>query len=386
MSQTLTDSEPPPAMDAAPPIITVERVTKRFGRVVALDEVCLEIREGEFFALLGPSGCGKSTLLRIIAGLETPSEGRVLIGGEDMTTVPANRRPVNMVFQSYAVFPHMSVAENVAYGLRLERRPKAEIRERVERALAQVHLEGLGGRMPDQLSGGQRQRVALARALVKRPKVLLLDEPLSALDAKLRNAMRLELVKLQQEVGVTFIIVTHDQAEAMAVADRIAVLEAGRLRQVASPAELYQRPVDAFVADFIGTVNFFEPVRAEARGGAAVLEVPELGLVALPGTALPGPAEAVVLALRPEKIALHLDPPASGEGRLAVEARLGDVAFQGDSSVVEMTLAGGRALTATLREAEAAPFLDLDPGTRVWASWRIGDLMLLPRNALDRGR
>ena len=248
------------------PILSIDALSKRFGDVEVLKGVSLDIAPGEIFALLGPSGCGKSTLLRLVAGFETPSSGTIRLDGEDMTRLPPNRRPVNMVFQSYAVFPHMTVAENVGYGLTIDRVARAEIDARVAEALEQVRLDGYGARRPEQLSGGQRQRVALARALIKRPRLLLLDEPLSALDAKLRDAMRLELVKLQETVGITFVIVTHDQNEAMAMADRVAVLEGGRLRQVASPAELYRRPADAFVADFIGSVHAFE-VRTIGVGG-----------------------------------------------------------------------------------------------------------------------
>ena len=225
---------------SAAPIVRIEDVTKRFGEVVAVDRVSLDIRPGEFFALLGPSGCGKTTLLRMLAGFEQQSEGRILIDGQDMAGVQPNRRPVNMVFQSYAVFPHMTVFDNVAYGLKVSRMPRPEIGPRVEEALAMVRLDGYDERKPDQLSGGQRQRVALARALVKRPKVLLLDEPLSALDKKLREDMQLELVRLQHEVGITFVIVTHDQEEALSMADRIAVMDRGRVLQVASPDELYE--------------------------------------------------------------------------------------------------------------------------------------------------
>ena len=228
-------------------------MTKRFGEVVAVDQVSLAIQRNEFFALLGPSGCGKTTLLRMLAGFEMASAGRILIDGEDMAGVVPNRRPVNMVFQSYAVFPHMTVADNVAYGLRVSGTPHAEIGPRVEDALAMVRLTGFEQRRPDQLSGGQRQRVALARALIKRPKVLLLDEPLSALDKKLREEMQLELVRLQQEVGITFVIVTHDQEEALSMADRIAVMDQGRILQVAPPDELYEQPNCRMVADFIGT-------------------------------------------------------------------------------------------------------------------------------------
>ncbi len=225
---------------SAKSIISIRSITKRFGAaVVAVDNVSLDIAEGEFFALLGPSGCGKTTLLRMLAGFETPTEGAILIDGRDMVDVPPNRRPVNMVFQSYAVFPHMTVAQNVAYGLKVTGVPRPEIDDRVAEALSLVLLGGLEQRKPDQLSGGQRQRVALARALVKRPRVLLLDEPLSALDAKLREAMQLELVRLQHSVGITFVIVTHDQDEALSMADRVSVMDQGRVLQVASPSELY---------------------------------------------------------------------------------------------------------------------------------------------------
>src|ERR1700755_3715150 len=264
-------------MVSAKPIITIKDVTKEFnGTVRAVDNVSLDIVEGEFFALLGPSGCGKTTLLRMLAGFEIPTEGEIRIDGQPMEGVNPNRRPVNMVFQSYAVFPHMTVERNVGYGLRVTGVPEAEIKQRAQEALALVKLEDFGQRMPSQLSGGQRQRVALARALVKRPKVLLLDEPLSALDAKLRDAMRTELSTLQEKVGITFIMVTHDQDEALALATRCAVMNRGLLQQVAAPNDLYEFPNSRFVADFVGSVNMFEGTLQKDEPSEAIVQVPEL--------------------------------------------------------------------------------------------------------------
>lgn len=273
-------------MTAAPAktIIRFENVTKRYGKVLAVDDVSLSIDEGEFFALLGPSGCGKTTLLRMLAGFETPSEGRILIDGQDISKVPPNKRPVNMVFQSYAVFPHMTVADNVAYGLKVDGVHAAERDRRVQEALGLVKLDGYGARKPDQLSGGQRQRVALARALVKRPRVLLLDEPLSALDAKLREAMRSELTLLQEKVGITFLFVTHDQDEALAMASRCAVMNRGLLQQVATPSDLYEYPNSRFVADFIGSVNMFEGKLVVDEPDHAVVEFPRAPHPRLPGS------------------------------------------------------------------------------------------------------
>ncbi len=292
------------------PIVEITGVSKRFGSFAAVDDVNLTIGQCEFFALLGPSGCGKTTLLRMLAGLELPTEGRIIIDGQDMSGVPANQRPVNMVFQSYAVFPHMSVLDNVGYGLKVSGVARSEIRERAQDALALVKLGDFGHRMPDQFSGGQRQRVALARALVKRPKVLLLDEPLSALDAKLREQMRLELVNLQETVGITFVIVTHDQDEALSMASRIAVMEAGQVRQLAPPAELYEFPKTRFVADFIGSVNMFEGKVEAVEGDVIRLSCPGLERpieVEQPDT--PPIGSTAWAALRPEKIDISKEPP-----------------------------------------------------------------------------
>jgi putrescine transport system ATP-binding protein len=242
---------------APAPLVRFEGVTRRFGDTAAVDAVTLDIAEGEFFALLGPSGCGKTTLMRMLAGFEAPDEGRILLAGNDIGALPPHRRPVHMMFQSYALFPHLSVARNIAFGLRQLRMGKAEIEARVEEMLALVRMEGLGERKPDQLSGGQRQRVALARAIAPKPAILLLDEPMAALDRKLREETQLELMALQRRLGMTFMIVTHDQDEAMVVADRMAVMRSGRIEQVGAPRQVYDRPASRYVAQFIGETNLF---------------------------------------------------------------------------------------------------------------------------------
>ncbi len=303
------------------PMISLRNVQKRFGDHFALHDISLDIGAGEFFSLLGPSGCGKTTLLRILAGIEQPTSGSLSIGGDAMAGVPANRRPTNMVFQSYAIFPHLNVEENIGYGLRNMSIPRTEAAARVAEALALVKLDGLGRRNADQLSGGQRQRVALARALVCRPKVLLLDEPLSALDKNLRQDMQSELRALQRAVGITFVFVTHDQEEALAMSDRIAVMNGGRIEQVGQPAEIYDQPATAFVASFVGTLNRLTArVTERGAGHLTVAGVP----LHLPAAAS-GPGAEVTLAVRPETLRLGRDP----ECDLVLPARVVEVQFLG---------------------------------------------------------
>jgi spermidine/putrescine transport system ATP-binding protein len=357
-------------------LIRFENVSKRFGSFIAVDDVSLDVAEGEFFTLLGPSGCGKTTLLRMLAGLETPTEGRILIDGVDVTHVPPNRRPVNMVFQSYAVFPHLTVADNVAYGLKIDKVAKAERDERVAEALRLVKLEDFAARKPDQLSGGQRQRVALARALVKRPRVLLLDEPLSALDAKLREAMRGELAAIQDAVGVTFVMVTHDQDEALAMASRCALMNRGQLQQVAAPGDLYEYPANRFVADFIGTINMVEGTLGldepdQAAVASEALDCPvwvNHGVTGAPGT-------PVWLGIRPEKIAMTpIDQPrpAGPEEMPAANVTQGVIvrsAYLGSSTLYEVEIATGTVLKVAQANGDRDAGQGLPAGSTVWLSW-----------------
>ena len=317
-------------MPAAVPAVGLHSITKRFGDVIAVDSVDLEIADGEFFALLGPSGCGKTTTLRLIAGLEFPTTGSLRIFGDEVGTLPPNRRPVNTVFQNYALFPHMTAEENVAFGLRMRKTPKSEIEPRVRDAIALVHMEGMEQRRPDQLSGGQQQRVALARALVNSPKVLLLDEPLGALDLKLREAMQLELKALQREVGITFVFVTHDQGEALAMSDRIGVMDGGRLLQVGTPEEIYARPANRFVADFIGHANLLDgmvtgPDQVTLTNGITI---------AAPSDIQPGGRVAV--SLRPEQAFLHSlgDAP---EHHTSVDGRVEQVTYLGNALIYRVS-------------------------------------------------
>jgi putrescine transport system ATP-binding protein len=349
---------------AARPYVEIERVTKSFGDFKAVDDVSLKIYQGEIFCLLGASGCGKTTLLRMLGGFETPTSGRILIDGEDMTGVPPYERPVNMMFQSYALFPHMNVEQNVAFGLKQDGVPRAEIAERVGTMLELVKLGGFNKRKPHQLSGGQRQRVALARSLVKRPKLLLLDEPLGALDKKLREHTQFELIGLQDKLGVTFLVVTHDQEEAMTLASRIGVMDHGEIVQAGTPSEIYEFPSSKFVADFVGSVNIFEGKLLEDEPEYVRISSEELGGTLYVSHGISAAPEAVVwAAVRPEKIFMSTSPPegagSGGEsaGDNVVRGTVQDIAYLGDLSIYLVKLGSGKVVRVTQpntsRHAEA---------------------------------
>ncbi len=360
--------------------LRIAGVSKRFMGLTAVDNADISIARGEFFSLLGPSGCGKTTLLRMIAGFEFPTEGHILVDGQDLSSVPANKRPSNMVFQSYAIFPHLNVHDNIAYGLRRLRLPRREVNRRVDEALEMIRLPGLGKRRADQLSGGQRQRIALARALVNRPKVLLLDEPLGALDKKLRESMQLELRALQRSVGITFVFVTHDQEEALSMSDRIAVMFKGKVLQVASPRALYEEPNCREVADFIGSINFFDATVRGQEGGEVILDAVGLGQVRAPLPAQHGfisTGAKVLAAIRPEKIALL--PAGTGTPGQSVAGVIGAHAYLGDRDHLHVNVMGREEPVAVAaQQIERALLARFDSGQSVTLGWDKAALLVLP--------
>jgi putrescine transport system ATP-binding protein len=368
----------PWADPSARPLVRFDDVSKRFGAATAVERVSRDIFPGEFFALLGSSGCGKTTLLRLLAGFETPDQGRILLDGVDVAPVPPYRRPINMMFQSYALFPHLTVEGNVAFGLKQERLSRAEIAARVKEMLALVQLEGFANRKPHQLSGGQRQRVALARSLVKRPRLLLLDEPLAALDKKLRGETQFELMQLQQRLGLTFLIVTHDQQEAMTVADRIAVMDRGRLIQVATPQEIYERPNSRWVADFIGDVNLIEGRVLEVGASGTVVASDAAGRLHALSAADVKPGDVVWVALRPEKVRIAHAPPTAEEEN-CVAGQVTDIGYLGDLSIYKVRLDNGTVMKTAVANVTRflAPPIDWDD--RVWLSWAPEAAMVLTR-------
>ncbi len=372
------DPAGPIVTDAAqPPALRLDGVTRRFGALVALDRLALDIFAGEFFALLGPSGCGKSTLLRLVAGFDAPSEGRILLHGAPLEA-PPHLRPVNMMFQNYALFPHLTVAENVAFGLRQERLPKAEIAARVDDMLALVQLGALGARKPHQLSGGQRQRVALARALAKRPKLLLLDEPLAALDKKLREETQFELKRLQRRLGTTFVIVTHDQEEAMTVADRMAVMEAGRIAQVGTPDEIYEHPASRYVADFIGDINLVAGRVAQTGPHAMHVVCDGIGVVVTAALPQIKPGTELWLALRPEKIAVARERRA-GTAENVVGGTVTQVGYRGEQSVLEVRTAHGAELKVSVPNRQRRAGETPSVGAQVWLAFPPDNVVVLTR-------
>jgi putrescine transport system ATP-binding protein len=358
----------PWADPASKPFIAFKNVTKKFGDFTAVDDLSLNIYHREFFALLGASGCGKSTLLRMLAGFEQPTSGEVILDGTDLAGTPPYKRPVNMMFQSYALFPHMTVEKNVAFGLRQDGMPKDEIAARVSQMLKMVKLEQFASRKPNQLSGGQRQRVALARSLAKRPKVLLLDEPLGALDKKLREETQFELMDLQQNLGLTFVVVTHDQEEAMTMADRIAVMSHGKVIQVATPAEIYEAPNSRFVADFIGDVNIFDGKVVSADGKNVELAVDAGFTIKVAASDMPVKDSSAGFAIRPEKLKVTRQPPASPTVN-ATSGELWDIGYLGDMTVFHIKLKSGEVVKASSLNAKRSVDDPFTYDQEVWISF-----------------
>ncbi len=353
-------------------LLEIENVTRRFGAMTAVNGVSLSIQAGEFFTLLGPSGCGKTTLLRMIAGFDPPDGGRIVLAGKDLTGVPPERRPVRTVFQSYALFPHMTVAANIAFPLKMAKTPPGEIPKQVNDALDDVRLQAFGNRFPHELSGGQRQRVAIARALVTKPQLMLLDEPLAALDAKLRGEMQIELINLQKEVGITFIYVTHDQTEALALSHRIAVMNEGRVEQLDEPSKIYSFPSNRFVADFIGECNILDARVNACEGTVCALDLAGIGSVrALATSPTVRPGAAGALALRPEKVAINAPGQPAAEGENHLTGHVMDFLYQGDVTIYRVELASGTRLEAMKPNAASGRARFFDVGDAVDVSWKI---------------
>ena len=376
--QSHGEGGPPRPIDKTNEYVRIEHVTKRFGDFVAVDNVSLSIFKGEIFCLLGGSGCGKTTLLRMLAGFEAPTSGRVFIDGQDMADTLPYERPVNMMFQSYALFPHMTVAKNVSYGLEQEKLSRKEIDQRVTEMLETVKLGELARRKPHQLSGGQRQRVALARALVKKPKLLLLDEPLGALDKKLREATLFELINLQEKLGVTFVVVTHDQEEAMTLATRIGVMDRGEIVQVGTPTEIYEYPTSKFVADFIGSVNMFEGRLTEDEPNYVRIHAPELSCAIYVDHGISSaPGAAVWAAIRPEKIELTREEPTGPDNR--AKGVVQDIAYMGDMSIYLVRIDSGKMVRVTLPNSVRQLSERISWDETVWLSWDASSPVILPQ-------
>ena len=355
------------AQAGAQPLVRFDAVSKRFGGVTAVDRLTLDIHASEFFALLGPSGCGKTTLLRMLAGFGQPDEGRILLDGEDISNMPPYERPVNMMFQSYALFPHLTVSGNIAFGLKQEGMARADIRRRVEELLSLVRLDEHGKRYPHQLSGGQRQRVALARSLAKRPKVLLLDEPMAALDKKLREDTQFELTRLQEQLGTTFIIVTHDQEEAMTVADRIAVMNRGRLMQVAPPSEIYERPNSCWVADFIGDVNLLEGLVQAADASAVVITDGSGQRFRFSPSDGVSSGMKVSIAIRPEKLSIAASQPGAQENCLS--GTVSDIAYRGNALLYRVRASSGAEFKVSVMNTRRLAGMPVGKGDQVWLTF-----------------
>jgi spermidine/putrescine transport system ATP-binding protein len=350
-------------------LLEIRNVTRRFGEFAAVDDVSLSIEAGEFFTLLGPSGCGKTTLLRIIAGFDVPDGGSIVVDGKDMTSIPPEARNVHTVFQSYALFPHMTVAQNIAFPLQMANADPGQIGRRVEEALEDVRLTGMDKRYPNELSGGQKQRVAVARALINRPKLLLLDEPLAALDAKLKESVQLELIGLQKEVGITFVYVTHDQSEALALSHRIAVMNHGRVEQVDEPSKIYGFPRNRFVADFIGQCNLLDGEIKSCAGERMTIALSGIGEVAAANVESDAPGLKGALALRPEKVLIGHDLPANAEIN-RFTGKVHDFLYLGDVTIYIVELAGGMRIEALLPNSAAGRTKFFEAGDAVQVGWR----------------